>query len=57
LSANILDYYADNGSVSCDKVLDPEFGTAIIRNSPIGYLLGVMPWNFLSIKYGAICGT
>jgi hypothetical protein len=26
LSANILDYYADNGSVSCDKVLDPEFG-------------------------------
>ncbi|MFT6731575.1 MAG: succinate-semialdehyde dehydrogenase/glutarate-semialdehyde dehydrogenase [Glaciecola sp.] len=47
LSANILDYYADNGEAFlADKVLDPEFGTAIIRNSPIGALLGVMPWNF-----------
>jgi succinate-semialdehyde dehydrogenase/glutarate-semialdehyde dehydrogenase len=26
-----------------DKVLDPEYGEAIIRNSPIGVLLGVMP--------------
>jgi succinate-semialdehyde dehydrogenase / glutarate-semialdehyde dehydrogenase len=47
LSANILDYYADLGEVFlADKVLDPEFGSAIIRNSPIGVLLGVMPWNF-----------
>lgn len=47
LSANILDYYADNGEAFlADKVLDPEYGTAIIRNSPIGALLGVMPWNF-----------
>jgi len=47
LSADILDYYANHGEAFlADKVLDPEFGTAIIRNSPIGVLLGVMPWNF-----------
>lgn len=47
LSANILDYYADHGETFlADKVLDPEYGEAIIRNSPIGVLLGVMPWNF-----------
>lgn len=47
LSANIFDYYADHGEVFlADKVLDPEYGSAIIRNSPIGVLLGVMPWNF-----------
>lgn len=47
LSADIMDYYADHGEAFlADKVLDPEFGTAIIRNSPIGVLLGVMPWNF-----------
>lgn len=47
LSANIFDYYADHGEAFlADKVLNPEFGTAIVRNSPIGVLLGVMPWNF-----------
>jgi len=47
LSADILDYYADHGEeFLADKVLDPEYGEAIIRNSPIGVLLGVMPWNF-----------
>lgn len=47
LSADIIDYYADHGEAFlADKVLDPEFGSAIIRNSPIGVLLGVMPWNF-----------
>ncbi len=47
LSAAIIDYYADHGEAFlADKVLDPEFGAAIIRNSPIGVLLGVMPWNF-----------
>ncbi len=47
LSADIFDYYADQGeALLADKVLDPEYGTAIIRNSPIGVLLGVMPWNF-----------
>jgi succinate-semialdehyde dehydrogenase/glutarate-semialdehyde dehydrogenase len=47
LSADILDYYADHAETFlADKVLDPEYGEAIIRNSPIGVLLGVMPWNF-----------
>jgi succinate-semialdehyde dehydrogenase/glutarate-semialdehyde dehydrogenase len=47
LSANIFDYYADHGEAFlADKVLDPEYGSAIIRKSPIGLLLGVMPWNF-----------
>jgi succinate-semialdehyde dehydrogenase/glutarate-semialdehyde dehydrogenase len=47
LSADIFDYYADNAEgFLADKVLDPEYGEAIIRNSPIGVLLGVMPWNF-----------
>ncbi|MCG9791311.1 NAD-dependent succinate-semialdehyde dehydrogenase [Flavobacterium algicola] len=47
VSASILDYYADNGETFlADKILDPEHGAAIIRNSPIGVLLGVMPWNF-----------
>jgi len=47
LSADILDYYAEHGETFlADKVLDPEYGAAIIRSSPIGVLLGVMPWNF-----------
>jgi succinate-semialdehyde dehydrogenase/glutarate-semialdehyde dehydrogenase len=47
LSADIIDYYADHGEAFLkDKVLDPEYGSAIIRNSPIGVLLGIMPWNF-----------
>lgn len=47
LSADILDYYADHGEgFLSDKILEPEYGSAIIRNSPIGVLLGVMPWNF-----------
>jgi len=47
LSADIFDYYADHGEeFLADKVLNPEYGSAIIRNSPIGVLLGVMPWNF-----------
>jgi succinate-semialdehyde dehydrogenase/glutarate-semialdehyde dehydrogenase len=42
LSADILDYYADNGEVFlADKVLDPEHGETIIQNSPIGFM-GVM---------------
>lgn len=47
LSADIFDYYAENGEkFLADKVLNPELGEALIRNSPVGVLLGVMPWNF-----------
>jgi len=47
LSANIMDYYADNGAkFLADQPLKTEFGEAIIRHSPIGVLLGIQPWNF-----------
>ncbi|MBG6111634.1 succinate-semialdehyde dehydrogenase/glutarate-semialdehyde dehydrogenase [Flavobacterium sp. CG_23.5] len=47
LSADILDYYADNGAeFLADKKLNPESGEAFIRSSAIGVLFGVMPWNF-----------
>jgi acyl-CoA reductase-like NAD-dependent aldehyde dehydrogenase len=47
LSANIIDYYADNGAkFLADTKLNPDSGEAFIRNSPIGVLFGVMPWNF-----------
>ena len=47
LSADIFDYYANNAAeFLADKHLKPELGTAIIRSSPIGVILGVEPWNF-----------
>ena len=47
LSANILDYYADNAEAFlADKKLNPDTGEAFVRSSPIGVLFGVMPWNF-----------
>ncbi len=47
LSADIFDYYATNGAeFLADKPLEPEFGSAFLRHSPIGVLLGVEPWNF-----------
>ncbi|MEN5234236.1 NAD-dependent succinate-semialdehyde dehydrogenase [Sphingobacterium faecium] len=47
LSAEIFDYYAKNSEMFlADKVLDPVHGQAFVRNSPIGVLLGIQPWNF-----------
>jgi succinate-semialdehyde dehydrogenase/glutarate-semialdehyde dehydrogenase len=47
LSANILDYYAENAETFlADKKLNPESGQAFVRSSSIGVLFGVMPWNF-----------
>jgi succinate-semialdehyde dehydrogenase / glutarate-semialdehyde dehydrogenase len=47
LSANIIDYYADNAEkFLADKELNPEFGEAFIRYMPLGVLFGVEPWNF-----------
>ena len=47
LSAEIFDYYANNAEeFLSDKILNPVHGTALIRHSPIGVLLGVQPWNF-----------
>jgi len=47
LSAEIFDYYAKNAeSFLTDKILNPTHGSALIRHTPIGVLLGVEPWNF-----------
>ena len=47
LSAEIFDYYAKNAEgLLADQILNPVHGKALIRHSPIGVLLGVMPWNF-----------
>ena len=48
-SAAIYEYYADNAEkMLADEpveLLDGD-GTAVIRRSPYGVLLGIMPWNF-----------
>ena len=47
-SASIYQYYADNAAdLLKDEPLPSDTGgTAIVRRSPIGPLLGIMPWNF-----------
>jgi succinate-semialdehyde dehydrogenase/glutarate-semialdehyde dehydrogenase len=48
-SAAIYEYYADNAEkLLADEpieLLDGE-GSAVVRRSPYGVLLGIMPWNF-----------
>jgi succinate-semialdehyde dehydrogenase/glutarate-semialdehyde dehydrogenase len=48
-SAAIYQYYADNGPKLLEdepiELLDGE-GSAFIRRSPVGVLLGIMPWNY-----------
>jgi succinate-semialdehyde dehydrogenase / glutarate-semialdehyde dehydrogenase len=47
LSANIFEYYAKNGATFlADKILNPKFGKAYYKHSPLGTILGVEPWNF-----------
>jgi succinate-semialdehyde dehydrogenase / glutarate-semialdehyde dehydrogenase len=49
LCADIYDYYAEHAA---DLLRDQELrltsgpGTALLRKSPLGTLLGIMPWNF-----------
>jgi len=49
-SADIYQYYADNGpGLLADEPVDlaeGSEGSAVIRKSPLGVLLGIMPWNF-----------
>ncbi|WP_062307414.1 NAD-dependent succinate-semialdehyde dehydrogenase [Demequina subtropica] len=47
-AADITEYYADNAEkVTGDTPIDIlGEGTAVIRRSPLGALLGIMPWNF-----------
>jgi len=48
-TAEIYDFYADRAEeLTADEpieLLDGE-GTAVVRRSPFGVLLGIMPWNF-----------
>jgi succinate-semialdehyde dehydrogenase / glutarate-semialdehyde dehydrogenase len=47
LSADIIDYYAQNGERFLKpEQLTPNSGEASIESSPIGVLFGVEPWNF-----------
>ena len=47
-AADITEYYADNAErITGDQPIDLlGEGTAVIRRSPLGVLLGIMPWNF-----------
>ena len=49
-SADIYQYYADNGpELLKDEPIDlaeGSEGSAFIRKSPMGVLIGIMPWNF-----------
>ncbi|MFB8385625.1 NAD-dependent succinate-semialdehyde dehydrogenase [Microbacterium sp. NPDC055910] len=47
-AADITEYYADHvDKITGDQPVDIEGeGTAVIRRTPLGVLLGIMPWNF-----------
>jgi succinate-semialdehyde dehydrogenase/glutarate-semialdehyde dehydrogenase len=47
-TADIYQYYADNGVefLADDPIEALSPGTTFIRRSPLGVILGVMPWNF-----------
>ncbi|HET7180662.1 MAG TPA: NAD-dependent succinate-semialdehyde dehydrogenase [Candidatus Limnocylindrales bacterium] len=47
-AADITQYYADHAAeITADQPVPiAGEGTAVIRRSPLGVLLGVMPWNF-----------
>jgi succinate-semialdehyde dehydrogenase/glutarate-semialdehyde dehydrogenase len=47
-AADITEYYADHADkITGDQPIDIEGeGTAVIRRTPLGVLLGIMPWNF-----------
>ncbi|QYH35041.1 NAD-dependent succinate-semialdehyde dehydrogenase [Salinibacterium sp. M195] len=46
-SADIFRYFADNAEAFlADEQIPAGAGTAWIRKSPIGPILGIMPWNF-----------
>ncbi|MCR2762482.1 NAD-dependent succinate-semialdehyde dehydrogenase [Microbacterium sp. zg.B48] len=45
--AAIYAYYADNAKeLLADELIETQSGVATVRKSPLGTILGVMPWNF-----------
>ena len=59
-SADIYDYYAAHGEAFlADESIDlgeGAEGTAVIRRSPLGVLLGIMPWNFPHYQVARFAG-
>jgi succinate-semialdehyde dehydrogenase/glutarate-semialdehyde dehydrogenase len=47
-AADITEYYADHADkITGDQPLEIDGdGTAVIRRTPLGVLMGIMPWNF-----------
>lgn len=48
-AAEIYGFYADHGeALTADEPIEhfDDEGTAVVRRSPFGVLLGIMPWNF-----------
>lgn len=48
LTAMIYDWYAENGPAQLEtEELDPQgAASSIVTRSPVGVILGIMPWNF-----------
>ena len=47
LSASIYEYYAKEGpALLADEELEVSGGRVVVRTSPTGPVLGIMPWNF-----------
>ena len=48
ISSDIYRYYADNGPafLAEEELTVASGGSAVVRNAPIGVLLGIMPWNY-----------
>ena len=57
LSADILDYYADNaGRFLASHKLKVHEGEAFIENAPLGVLFCVEPWNFPYYQLARVAG-
>ncbi len=57
--ADIYGYYADNGpNLMKDEPIEllAGEGTAIVRRSPFGVILGIMPWNFPTYQVARFAG-
>jgi succinate-semialdehyde dehydrogenase/glutarate-semialdehyde dehydrogenase len=57
LSADILDYYADNAEkFLAPRKLKVDVGEAVIENAPMGVLFCVEPWNFPYYQLARVAG-
>jgi len=57
LSADILDYYADNaGTFLAPRKLNVAEGEALVESEPLGVLFCVEPWNFPYYQLARVAG-